>query len=150
MTLVKTGYKFNERNSIDFLSMNGFHRNCQGWIGNTLEELKINPRANGNSEAETDNWFMSMNRLQYKMWATDNLILSSSVYFQFQDGSYRFDLDNYMKRICGDNTSYNMLYDYGLRHRMFGGNIVGKYYPLKPPVSSDILGVGMSKRRKSL
>ena len=125
---IKTGYKFNEKHTLDFLSMNGFHRNGQGWLGNTIEELEVNPRANGNVESETDNWFMSMNRLQYKMWATDYLLISSSVYFQFQDGSYRFDLDNYMKRMCGDYTPYNMLYDYGLRHHMIGANFIEKCY----------------------
>lgn len=125
---IKTGYKFNEKSSLDFLSMNGFHLNGQGWIGNTLEELELNPRANGNTQAEDDGWFMSMNRLQYKMWVTDNILVSSSVYYQFQDGSYRFDLDNYMKRICGVNDVTNALYDYGLRHRMVGANVVGKYY----------------------
>lgn len=125
---VKTGYKFNDKHTIDFLSMNGFHRNGQGWIGNTLEELAVNPRANGCTEAEDDNWFMTMNRLQYKMRATDNLIVTSSVYFQFQDGSYRFDLDNYMRRLEGEELDSKMLYDYGLRHRMVGANVVGKYY----------------------
>ena len=125
---IKTGYKFNEKHTLDFLSMNGFHRNGQGWLGNTIEELEVNPRANGNVETETDNWFMTMNRLQYKMWATDYLLISSSVYFQFQDGSYRFDLDNYMKRMCGDFTTYNMLYDYGLKHHMIGANVIEKCY----------------------
>lgn len=142
---IKTGYKFNERHTIDFLSMNGYHRNGQGWIGNTIEELEYNQRANGNIESETDNWFMSMNRLQYKMWATDNLLISPSVYFQFQDGSYRFDLDNYMKRICGDNTSYNMLYDYGLSHRMLGTNIVGKYYLSDLTITAGVNGYKFSR-----
>ena len=142
---IKTGYKFNDRHSVDFLSMNGFHRNGQGWIGNTFEELEINPRANGNIETETDGWFMSMNRLQYKMWATENLILSSSVYFQFQDGSYRFDLDNYMKRMCGDDTQYNMLYDYGLRHRMLGANVIGKWYLSNISLTAGVNGYGFSR-----
>ena len=142
---IKTGYKFNDKHTLDFLSMNGFHRNGQGWIGNTLEELELNPRANGNIEDETDNWFMSMNRLQYKMWATDNFLISPSVYFQFQDGSYRFDLDNYMKRMCGDNTSYNMLYDYGLRHRMLGANIVGKYYLSNLTITAGVNGYKFSR-----
>ena len=60
----KTGYKFNNDATIDFLTVSGFHRNGQGWIGNTLEELAINPNANGNTAAEDDNWFMTMNRLQ--------------------------------------------------------------------------------------
>ena len=142
---IKTGYKFNDRHSIDFLSMNGYHRNGQGWIGNTIEELAINPTANGNSKSETDNWFMSMNRLQYKMWATDNLLISPSVYFQYQDGSYRFDLDNYMKRMCGDNTEYNMLYDYGLRHRMMGANVVGKYYLSDVTITAGVNGYKFSR-----
>ena len=142
---IKTGYKFNERHTLDLLSMNGFHRNGQGWIGNTLEELEINPRANGNIETETDNWFMSMNRLQYKMRALDNLVVSSSVYFQFQDGSYRFDLDNYMKRMCGDNTPYNMLYDYGLRHQMLGANVIGKYYLTNLTITVGVNGYRFSR-----
>ncbi len=125
---VKTGYKINDKQTIDVLSMNGWHKNGQGWLGNTLEELAVNPMANGNTKAETDNWFMSMNRIQYKMWATDNLLVSSSVYYQFQDGSYRMDLDNYMRRMVGESSNTNILYDYGLTHRMVGANLVGKYY----------------------
>ena len=56
---LKTGYKFNETSSIDILSMNGNHKNGQGWIGNTLEELNQNHSANGNISTETDNWFYS-------------------------------------------------------------------------------------------
>jgi iron complex outermembrane receptor protein len=62
------------------------------------------------------------------MWATENLLVSSSVYYQFQDGSYRFDLDNYMKRMVGEELISESLYDYGLRHRMIGANVIGKYY----------------------
>ena len=125
---IKTGYKINDKQTIDILSMNGWHKNGQGWLGNTLEELAVNPMATGNTKAETDNWFMSMNRIQYKMWATDNLLVSSSVYYQFQDGSYRMDLDNYMRRMVGESSNTNILYDYGLTHRMVGANLVGKYY----------------------
>ena len=55
---VKTGYKFNKRHTIDFLSMNGFHRNVQGWLGCTMDELIENPKANGCTKVEDDNWFM--------------------------------------------------------------------------------------------
>jgi iron complex outermembrane receptor protein len=143
---IKTGYKFNERHSIDFLSMNGFHRNGQGWIGNTLEELELNPRANGNIKSETDGWFMSMNRLQYKMWATENLVVSSTVYFQFQDGSYRFDLDNYMKRMVGTDDKTNVLYDYGLTHNMIGANVVGKYYLSPVTLTIGVNGYTFSRK----
>lgn len=126
---VKFGKKFSDRASLDFLTMNGFHRNGQGWLGNTLEELEVNPRANGCTEAEDDNWFMTMNRLQYKQWLSEKTLLTSTVYFQFQDGSYRFDLDNYMKRMADPEwETTGALYDYALRHHMVGANIAAKYY----------------------
>ena len=126
---VKTGYRFNERHSIDFLTMNGYHRNGQGWIGNSLEELESNPSANGCTKEEDDNWFMSMNRVQYKGWLADHTLLTSSVYFQYQDGSYRFDLDNYMRRMADSGwETTGALYDYGLKHVMLGANIAAKQY----------------------
>lgn len=124
---VKFGYKFTETSNIDFLSINGYHRNGQGWIGNSLEELSVNPFANGNTENETDNWFMSMNRVQYKHKFTKTILLAS-VYYQFQDGSYRFDLDNYNKRMVGIESVTNKIYDYGLTHHMIGANINAKHY----------------------
>ena len=126
---VKTGYKFNAKHSIDFLSMSGYHKNGQGWIGNTLDELDDNPRANGCTSAEDDNWIMTMNRLQYKGRIVNNIVLTSSVYYQYQTGSYRFDLDNYMTKMI-DNTWGNtgVIYDYGLTHHLIGANVISKMY----------------------
>lgn len=124
---IKTGYKFNERHSLDFLTMNGFHRNGQGWIGSTLDELKENKFENGCLPEEDDEWFMTMNRLQYKGWLSESTLLTSSVYYQYQTGAYRMDLDNYMKKMIDENwTSTNILYDYGLTHHMYGTNVMIK------------------------
>lgn len=126
---LKTGYKFNNRHSLDILSMNGFHKNGQGWIGNTLEELAINPHANGNTQYEDDMWLMSMNRIQYKGWLTDNFILTSSAYYQYQTGSYRMDWNNYASKFDPQNISTDyILYDYGLTHNLSGANVIGKLY----------------------
>ena len=133
---IKTGYKFNN-STLDVLSMNGYHRNGQGWIGNSIEELDINPSANGNTKLETDNWFMSMNRLQYKHMF-NNAILASSLYYQYQNGSYRFDLDNYMKRMMGENINSGSLYDYGLKHNMLGANVAMKHYYDKVDISYGV------------
>lgn len=123
----KTGYKFNNDATIDFLTVSGFHRNGQGWIGSTLDELAINPNANGNTAAEDDNWFMTMNRLQYKQ-RFGNTIFTASAYYQFQTGSYRFDLDNYMTKMVGENLNSGAIYDYGLTHNMYGANVAAKSY----------------------
>ena len=126
---VKFGYKFNQNHSIDFLTMNGFHKNGQGWIGATLEEIELDNRINGCTPAEDDNWLMSMNRVQYKGILSDNIVLTSSLYGQFQTGSYRMDLDNYNKRMIDPNSPITeKIYDYGLNHYMVGGNTFAKFY----------------------
>lgn len=124
---IKTGYKFNQNHSLDFMTMNGYHENGQGWIGSTKAELDNDPYANGCLPSEDDNWFMTMNRLQYKGWLSDNTLISSSLYYQHQTGSYRMDLDNYMRKMV--DKSWNptfMLYDYGLTHHMYGANVLLK------------------------
>lgn len=126
---IKYGYKFNDKHTIDVLSMNGYHENIQGWIGNTIDELKTNPRANGCTSLEDDNWFMSMNRINYKGYINSDWLITSSMYFQYQTGGYRFDLDNYMRRLIDKNwQTTNVIYDYGLQHNMIGGNVIGKYF----------------------
>ena len=143
---IKTGYKFNDNHSIDLLSMNGYHKNGQGWIGNTLEELATNPRANGCTSAEDDNWSMSMNRLQYKGKLTSNFILTSSLYYQYQTGSYRFDLDNYMTKMVGDINSTGIIYDYGLTHNLYGANVIGKTYFTNTSLTVGINGYSYNRR----
>lgn len=124
---IKTGYKFNDNHSVDLMTMNGYHENGQGWIGSTMDELSRNKYANGCLESEDDEWFMTMNRLQYKGWLSSSTLLTSSVYYQYQRGSYRMDLDNYMRKMVDKSwESTYALYDYGLTHHMYGGNFVVK------------------------
>lgn len=124
----KFGYYFNERHRLDVLSINGYHTNGQGWIGSTLAELAANPRANGNTAKESDNWIQSVNRVQYNGCISENTLMSISAYLQYQTGSYRFDLDNYMTRVVSDKTwaPTGAIYDYGLTHYLYGGNLVLK------------------------
>jgi len=126
---VKYGYFFNSKHSIDILSLNGRHRNGQGWLGNTMDELNKNPRANGNIKLEDDEWFQSINKIQYKGWLSNNVLLSASAYLQYQNGWYNFDLDNYMTRMV-ENTwgATGILYTYGLTHYLYGGNVAAKFY----------------------
>ena len=132
---LKYGYWFNKKHSIDILSLNGRHRNGQGWIGTTRDELSQNKHANGNTADEDDEWFQSVNKIQYKGIFGNNFILSASTYLQYQNGWYNFDLDNYMNRMItdpnGDGTPWaptGIIYSYGLRHYLYGGNVIGKYY----------------------
>lgn len=117
---VKYGYFFNPKHSIDVLSLNGRHRNGQGWLGNTLEELEANPRANGNTYKEDDEWFQSVNKIQYKGCLNNKVLLTSSIYLQYQNGWYNID-----------NLPANVglgVWTLGLTHYLYGGNVAAKFY----------------------
>ena len=121
---LKYGLYFNEYTSLDFITLNGHHRNGQGWLGNTLAELSTNPRANGNIKEDDDCWNQSVNKLHFKSWFAENTLFNASAYLQYQSGWYNMDLDNYMVRMVDpawENTG--MRYSYGLEHYLYGANI---------------------------
>ena len=126
---IKYGYFFNDRHNIEVLSLNGRHRNGQGWLGNTMNELKVNKHANGNIKTEDDEWIQTINKIQYKGQLRDNVILTASTYLQYQNGWYNMDLDNYMNRMVDPAwIPTNILYSYGLTHYLYGGNVATKIY----------------------
>ena len=126
---LKYGYWFNKNHSIDVLSLNGRHRNGQGWLGNTREELAANKYANGNVKADDDEWFQSVNKIQYKGKFNDNIFLTASAYLQYQKGWYNMDLDNYMVRMWDPTWApTDIVYSYGLQHYLYGGNVAAKFY----------------------
>lgn len=126
---IKYGYFFNDRHNIEVLSLNGRHRNGQGWLGNTMDELKANKHANGNIKTEDDEWIQTINKIQYKGQLRDNVIFTASTYLQYQNGWYNMDLDNYMNRMVDPAwIPTNILYSYGLTHYLYGGNVATKIY----------------------
>lgn len=140
---LKYGYWFNSQHSIDVLSLNGRHRNGQGWLGNTREELASNKHANGNVKEDDDEWFQTVNKIQYNGKFNDNIFLTASVYLQYQKGWYNMDLDNYMRRMVDSEWSLtDIRYSYGLKHYLYGGNAAAKFYfdDLNFTVGTNIYG----------
>ena len=126
---LKYGYFFNDNHQLEILSLNGRHRNGQGWLGNTKAELDANHHANGNVKEDDDEWFQSINKLQYKAKFTDNIFFTASTYLQYQKGWYNMDLDNYMVRMVDPTWSpTNIRYSYGLKHYLYGANAATKFY----------------------
>ena len=125
---LKLGYFINDKSSIDLLSITGYHENGQGYIGCPLDELAVNRKANGCSKDEDDNFFQTVNKLTYNTWFSNNLQFTSSIYWNMLLGEYRFDLDNYLKRVCDEDIYTGMLYNYGLKQHMYGGNAAARYY----------------------
>ena len=125
----KIGYFFNDQHSIDLLSFVGQSRNGQGWIGSSLEDIKMNDRTNGCTEKETDKFIQNINKLQYKGHISDNAILTASLYYNYLKGHYYFDVDNFMGKIVDPSWQYTGEIDcYNLNHYMIGGNIATKIY----------------------
>jgi len=119
----KVGYTFNQGMTVDFLTMNGYHTNQQGFIGAYEWEIFENPKANGNVKEETDNWFQTVDKLQIKARVSDKTFITASTYLQYQDGAYRMNLDNYMWRLVDTSwESTDKLYNYGLTHYLYGMN----------------------------
>ena len=126
---LKYGWYINDYSSLDFITLNGRHRNGQGWLGNTLDELNVNPRANGNVKEDDDCWTQSVNKIHYKNWLLENTLLNATAFLQYQTGWYNMDLDNYMFRMVDpawENTG--MRYSYGLTHYLYGGNVTCTEY----------------------
>lgn len=121
---LKYGWFINNYSSLDFMTINGHHRNGQGWIGNSLDELAVNPRANGNVKEDDDCWTQSINKLHYKSWVTENTLFNGTAFLQYQTGWYNMDLDNYMVRMVDPSwKTTGMRYSYGLTHYLYGGNL---------------------------
>ena len=124
----KLGYFIDDKSSIDLLSITGYHKNGQGYIGGTMEELAKNRKMNGCSEYEDDNFFQTVNKLTYNSWFGDKVLFTSSLYWSMLRGEYRFDLDNYLLRMEDFLAQTGMVYNYGLIHHSYGGNAAARYY----------------------
>ena len=124
---IKAGYFINDNHSLDILSFIGHSRNGQAWIGSTLDELNINFSNNGCTSEETDRFIQNITKLQYK-GIFNKTILTASVYYNFLDGYYFFDVDNYCNKIYNYPHKAGEIDKYDLQHHMIGGNIATKTY----------------------
>ena len=125
----KVGYFFNNNHSLDFMTMTGYHRNGQGFMGVTEDMLPshltpFKQVKSGNRQQETDNFLTTYNRLQYKGVLSDKVFLTSSIYWQHQTGDYRIGWDDV------STPTGKVLNNYHLNYDLAGGNAVVKYIPL--------------------
>lgn len=123
----KTGYFFNKNHSLDVLSMTGFHRNGQGYLGLPKNELPkhLNPFKqirSGNMPQETDNFLTTYNRIQYKGKISESVFLTSSLYWNAQNGDYRI---GWYDETLPTGKALN---NYHLVYNMYGINTTVKWY----------------------
>lgn len=144
---VKVGYFFNDHHSVDLLSFVGQSRNGQGWIGSSPDEITMDDRVNGCTEAETDKFMQNINKLQYKGWVSDHVTLTASLYYNQLKGHYYFDVDNFMQKVIDPSWQNTGETDcYNLRHHMIGGNVAAKAYLRNFTLTSGVNASAFNRR----
>lgn len=123
----KVGRWLSDGHYIDLMTMTGYHRNGQAYMGLPEEMLPSHPtpfkqQLSGNRQQETDDFLTTYNRLQYKGQLNSKLFITSSLYWQHQHGNYRIGWED------GSKPSGFALNNYHLNYHMLGGNLIAKYY----------------------
>ena len=120
-SLFLTAVDYNPRSTWKFTNFTGNQRNNQAWIGTTVEQIRENPRANGNTDREKDHFFQSFSQVLNSTQLGSRTELQSSVYYTYLRGNYDFDLNNFL-----GIPEQGELYNYALE-----SNLIGAYSTLK-------------------
>ena len=106
---------FGDRQMIKILGFVGHQKNELAWLGVPLDEVLLDPRTNGNS-AEDDQFTQSLTTLQYTATLAQGLTLSSALYFNYLEGDYDFDLNNFLGM-----PSTEEMFNYAFSSHFLGG-----------------------------
>lgn len=74
------------------LGIVGRQQNGMAWVGETLEQLKIDPRSNSNKKGERDNFLTLHNQLTFENNSIRNSKITYTFYYQYQNGYYDTDI----------------------------------------------------------
>ena len=105
---------FGDRQMIKILGFVGHQKNELAWLGVPLDE-SCSSRTNGNS-AEDDQFTQSLTTLRYTATLAQGLTLSSALYFNYLEGDYDFDLNNFLGM-----PSTEEMFNYAFSSRFLGG-----------------------------
>ncbi len=99
------------------LKLTGFvgdQRNEMAWIGVTKEQIDKDPRTNADSD-EDDHFLQTLWSLQHTWTIKQGLTQSNTIYYNFLEGNYDFDLNNYLGYHSTDE-----MYNYDFQHHFKG------------------------------
>lgn len=105
---------FKTKHRLKFTGFIGNQKNQLAWIGVAIDTIDKDQRTNGNSN-ENDNFSQSLLSLQHSWTINKSLVLNSTVYYNFLDGNYDFDLNNFL-----GYPSTEEMYNYDFRHNFLG------------------------------
>ena len=101
----------------NIFKLNGFvgnQKNQLAWIGIPRAIINERPKTNGNSD-ENDNFTQALVKLLHIFAINNQSEISSSVYYNFLDGNYDFDLNNFLSQPLTDE-----MYNYDFKHHFMG------------------------------
>ena len=73
----------------------GTQKNELAWLGVSQAEIDLNPKTNANTE-EDDKFSQALLQLQHISYLSESSTLQASIYYNFLDGNYDFDLNNFL------------------------------------------------------
>ena len=85
------------RHSLKAVHITGYQRNNQAWLPVRESILINNFAANANAD-EKDEFLQSLTYLQYTYALSNNLTALACTYFNFLNGNYDFDLQNFLEQ----------------------------------------------------
>ncbi|NME68597.1 TonB-dependent receptor [Flammeovirga aprica] len=105
---------FKENHRLKFTGFIGNQKNQLAWIGVPMEVIVQDPRTNGNAD-ENDAFLQALASVQHSWNLSENVVLNNTAYYNFLDGNYDFDLNNFL-----GFPSTDEMYNYDFRHNFMG------------------------------
>lgn len=115
---LSTGYKW-KNSSLKFVSFLGHQKNNQSWLGVPKYMIADDRRYNSNFDTETDDFLQQHNQLHYVYYFNNKLKISNSIYYNYLNGNYNFDLNAFL--FLPKNTLDSVFYNYALKSNFVGG-----------------------------
>ncbi|MEO1053155.1 MAG: TonB-dependent receptor [Bacteroidota bacterium] len=106
---------YNDKHKLKLTGFAGNQKNQMAWLGVPLEVIEAEPRTNANAQ-EDDSFTQSLTQLQHEFLFSSQWTLRSSLYYNYLEGNYDFDLNNFL----GLPSTDEML-NYALMSHLFGG-----------------------------
>ena len=114
-SLFYSGQIWKDKHSLKLTGFAGHQQNKMAWLGVPDSLIQRDRRYNANSPQEDDRFIQSLTMLQHEYFPSNNTKISSAVYYNFLDGNYDFDLNNFL-----GFPSTTELYNYAFRSHFAG------------------------------
>ena len=106
---------FKENNSWKVNGFVGQQKNELAWLGVSEAQIKEDPRSNPSTQ-ENDRFLQTLLQLQHTNYATEYSKIQSSLYYNYLEGNYDFDLN-----VFSGLPPTDELYNYALYSHLIGG-----------------------------